>query len=141
MGFLSIMGKVLIGISIALLPIAVSLIIIFSEFLGETGVVIALGASIFVFLCGLYAGYLGVKYEQLQEKFEALVNPLRIRPKTANLIKAPCPVDHEQVVFVHVSPHRDDARPDGLDLFLGSCGHEVHRGEIEVEQEVDSVPS
>lgn len=141
MGFLSIMGKVLIGISIALLPIAVSLIIVFSEFLGETGVVIALGASIFVFLCGLYAGYLGVKYEQLQGKFEALVDPLRIRPKTANLIKATCPVDREQVVFVHVSPHRDDARPDGLDLFLGSCGHEVHRGEIEVEQEADSVPS
>ena len=141
MGFLSIMGKVLIGISIALLPISVSLIIVFSEFLGETGVVIALGASVFVFLCGLYAGYLGVKYEQLQGKFEAFVNPLRIRPKIANLIKAICPVDHEQVVFVHVSPHRDDARPDGLDIFLGSCGHEVHRGEIEVEQEADTVPS
>ena len=141
MGFLAIMGKVLIGISIALLPIAVSLTIVFSEFLGETGVVIALGASIFVFLCGLYAGYLGVKYEQLQGRFELLIDPLRIRPRTANLIKAACPVDHEQVVFVHVSPHRDDARPDGLDLFLGSCGHEVHRGEIEVEQEADTVPS
>jgi len=23
--------------------------------------------------------------------------------------------------------------PDGLDIFLGSCGHEVHRGEIETE--------
>jgi len=141
MGFLSMMGKVLIGISIVVLPIAVSLIIIFSGYLGETGVVIALGASIFVFLCGLYAGYLGVKYEQLQEKFEMFVNPLRIRPKNANLIKAACPVDHDQVVFVHVSPHRDDARPDGLDLFVGSCGHEVHRGEIEVEQEADTVPS
>lgn len=135
------MGKVFIGISIAILPIAVSLIIVFSEFLGETGVVIGLGASIFVFLCGLYAGYLGVKYEQLQGKFEMFVNPLRIRPRSANLIKAVCPVDHDQVVFVHVSPHRDDARPDGLDLFVGSCGHEVHRGEIEVEQEADTVLS
>jgi len=36
-------------------------------------------------------------------------------------------------VFVHVSPYRRDAVPDGLDIFLGSCGHEVHRGEIETE--------
>jgi hypothetical protein len=55
-----------------------------------------------------------------------------------NLIKAICPIDHQQVVFVHVSPHRDDARPDGLDIFLGSCGHEAHRGEIEVEQPATS---
>jgi hypothetical protein len=55
-----------------------------------------------------------------------------------NLIKAICPIDHEQVVFVHVSPHRDDARPDGMDIFLGSCGHEAHRGEIEVEQPAES---
>jgi hypothetical protein len=139
MGFLSVMGKILIGISIITLPIAVSLIIIFSDSLGlgVNGVAITLVASTFVFFCGLYAGFLGVKYERLQEKFETFVNPLRIRPKAANLIKAVCPVDHEQVVFVHVSPHRDDARPDGLDIFVGSCGHEVHRGEIEVEQEAD----
>jgi len=132
LGFLSIMGKTLIGLSIIILPIAVSLIMVFSEILGP-------GASIFVFFCGLYAGFLGIKYERLQERFEAFVNPLRIRLKAANMIKAVCPIDREQVVFVHVSPHRDDARPDGLDIFLGSCGHEVHRGEIEVEQEADSV--
>ena len=135
MGFLSIMGKMLIGLSIIVLPIAVSLIIVFSEILGVTGITISLGASIFVFLCGLYAGFLGIKYEQLQERFETFVDPLRIRPKASNLIKAICPVDRDEVVFVHVSPHRDDARPDGLDIFVGSCGHEVHRGEIEVEQE------
>ncbi len=134
MGFLSIMGKMLIGLSIIVLPIAVSLIIVFSEILGVTGITISLGAGIFVFLCGLYAGFLGIKYEQLQERFETFVNPLRIRPKASNLIKAICPVDRDEVVFVHVSPHRDDARPDGLDIFVGSCGHEVHRGEIEVEQ-------
>ena len=139
MGFLSIMGKMLIGLSIIVLPIAVSLIIVFSEILGVTGITISLGAGIFVFLCGLYAGFLGIKYEQLQERFETFVNPLRIRPKASNLIKAICPVDRDEVVFVHVSPHRDDARPDGLDIFLGSCGHEVHRGEIEVEQEANSV--
>ncbi len=135
MGFLSVMGKTLIGISILALPVAVSLILIFSETLGMIGVTLSLGSSVFVFLCGLYAGFLGIKYERLQERFEAFVNPLRIRPKASNLIKADCPVDHTQVVFVHVSPHRDDARPDGLDIFVGSCGHEVHREEIEVEQE------
>ena len=129
------MGKVIIGISIIVLPIEVSLIIIFSDTLGLTGIALSLAASVFVFLCGLYAGYVGVKYEHLQKTFDAFVNPLRIRPKDSNLIKAICPVDHEQVVFVHVSPHRDDAQPDGLDIFVGSCGHEVHRAEIEIERQ------
>lgn len=137
MGFLSIMGKILITLAMLTLPVAISLILVFSETLSSTGVAISLGASIFVFFCGLYAGYLGIKYEQLQEKFELFVNPLSVRPNAANLIKAICPLDHEQVVFVHVSPHRDDARPDGLDIFLGSCGHEVHRGEIEIKQQAD----
>lgn len=138
MGFLSTMGKILIGLAIATLPIAVSLILVFSETLTTIGVAISLGASVFVFFCGLYAGFLGIKYERLQQTFESFVNPLRIRSNPVNLIKAICPIDHEQVVFVHVSPHRDDARPDGLDIFLGSCGHEVHRGEIEVEQPATS---
>ena len=131
MGFLSLMGKLLIGLSILILPAAVSLIIIFSTILGLLGISVALGSSVFVFVCGLYAGFLGIKYEQLQKRFEAFVNPLQIRSKATNLIKAVCPIDHRQVVFVHVRPHRDDARPDGLDIFVGSCGHEVHRGEIE----------
>ena len=131
------MGKILIGISLIILPLAISLIIIFSEILGVTGIAVALGASLFVFLCGLYSGFLGIKYERLQNQFEAFINPLRIRSKASNLIKAVCPVDHEQVVFVHVSPHREDAQPDGLDIFVGSCGHEVHRGEIEIEQETE----
>ncbi|OLE71358.1 hypothetical protein AUF78_02420 [archaeon 13_1_20CM_2_51_12] len=138
MGFLSIMGKFLIGLAMLTLPVAVSLVLVFSETLTTIGIAIALGASVFVFFCGIYAGFLGIKYERLQQKFESFVNPLRIRPNPVNLIKAICPVDHEQVVFVHVSPHRDDARPDGLDIFLGSCGHEVHRGEIEVEQPAES---
>jgi len=134
MGFLSIMGKILIGLAMLTLPVAVSLILVFSETLTTIGVAISLGASIFVFFCGIYAGFLGIKYERLQQQFESFVNPLKIRPNAVNLIKTICPIDQEQVVFVHVSPHRDDARPDGLDIFLGSCGHEVHRGEIEVEQ-------
>jgi hypothetical protein len=141
MGFLSIMGKFLIGLAMLTLPVAVSLILVFSETLTTIGVSISLGASVFVFFCGIYAGFLGIKYEQLQQKFESFVNPLRIRPNAANLIKAICPIDHEQVVFVHVSPHRDDARPDGLDIFVGSCGHEVHRGEIEIEQPAHSASS
>ena len=134
MGFLSIMGKLLIGLAMVTLPVAVSLILVFSETLTTIGVASSLGASIFVFFCGIYAGFLGIKYERLQQKFESFINPLRIRTNSVNLIKAICPIDYKQVVFVHVSPHRDDARPDGLDIFLGSCGHEVHRGEIEVEQ-------
>ena len=134
MGFLSIMGKILIGLAMLTLPVAVSLILVFSETLTTIGVALSLGASIFVFFCGIYAGFLGIKYERLQQQFESFVNPLKIRPNAVNLIKTICPIDQEQVVFVHVSPHRDDARPDGLDIFLGSCGHEVHRGEIEVEQ-------
>jgi hypothetical protein len=141
MGFLSIMGKILIGLSMLTLPAAVSLILVFSETLTTIGVAVSLGASIFVFVCGIYAGFLGIKYERLQQKFESFVNPLRIRSNAVNLIKAICPIDHEQVVFVHVSPHRDDARPDGLDIFLGSCGHEVHRGEIEIEQSARSESS
>ena len=141
MGFLSIMGKILIGLAMLTLPVAVSLILIFSETLTTIGVAISLRASIFVFFCGIYAGFLGIKYERLQQKFESFVNPLRIRPNPVNLIKAICPIDHQQVVFVHVSPHRDDARPDGLDIFLGSCGHEAHRGEIEIEQPARSASS
>ncbi len=141
MDFLSIMGKILIGLAMLTLPVAVSLILVFSEALTSIGVAISLGGSIFVFFCGIYAGLLGIKYERLQQKFESFVNPLRIRPNPVNLIKAICPIDHEQVVFVHVSPHRDDARPDGLDIFLGSCGHEVHRGEIEIEQPARSASS
>ena len=138
MGFLSIMGKILIGLALATLPVAVSLILVFSETLTTIGVAVSLGASVFVFFCGIYAGYLGIKYERMEQTFESFVNPLRIRSNPVNLIKATCPIDREQVVFVHVSPHRDDARPDGLDIFLGSCGHEVHRGEIEVEQPATS---
>jgi hypothetical protein len=141
MGFLSIMGKILVGLAMLILPITISLTLVYSAILTSVGVMISLGASIFVFSCGIYAGFLGIKYEQLQEKFESFVNPVRIRPNPVNLIKAICPIDHEQVVFVHVSPHRDDALADGLDIFLGSCGHEVHRGAIEIEQTADSASS
>ena len=141
MGFLSIMGKILIGLAVLTLPLAVALIFVLSETLTTIGVAISLGASVFVFFCGIYAGFLGIKYERLHHKFESFVNPLRIRSNAVNLIKAICPIDHGQVVFVHVSPHRDDAQPDGLDIFLGSCGHEVHRGEIEIEQTADSAPT
>src|SRR5712664_4575731 len=141
MGFLSIMGKILIGLAVLILPVAVSLVLVFSETLTTIGVAISLGASVFAFFFGIYVGFLGIKYERLQEKFESFVNPLRIRSNAVNLIKAICPIDHEQVVFVHVGRHRDDARPDGLDIFLGSCGHEAHRGEIEIEQTADSAPN
>src|SRR5207244_10788158 len=102
MGFLSIMGKILIGLAMLTLPVAVSLILVFSETLTTIGVTISLGASIFVFFCGIYAGFLGIKYERLQQQCESLVNRLTIRPNAVNLIKAVCPIDQEQVVIVHV---------------------------------------
>src|SRR5207244_11506559 len=118
MGFHSIMGKILIGLAMLTLPVAVSLILVFSETLTTIGVAISLGASIFVFFCGIYAGFLGIKYERLHQKFESFIKPLRIGPNAVNLIKAICAIDHEQVVFVHVSRQRDDVRRDGLDIYL-----------------------
>ena len=70
MGFLSIMGKILIGLAVLTLPFAVSLILVFAETLTTIGVAISLGASVFVFFCGIYAGLLGIKYERLQQKLK-----------------------------------------------------------------------
>ena len=80
MGFLSIMGKLLIGLAMVALPVSISLTLVFSEALTMIGVAILLGASVFVFFCGVYAGFLGIKYERLQEKFESFVNPFKIGP-------------------------------------------------------------
>src|SRR5438876_11685627 len=101
MGFLSIMGKILIGLAMLTLPVAVSLILVVSETLTTIGVAISLGAGIFVFFCGIYAGFLGIKYERLQQQFESFVNPLKIRPNAVNLINTVCRIDHEELVFVY----------------------------------------
>src|SRR5207247_10837868 len=105
MGFLSIMGKILIGLAMLTLPVAVSVILVFNEALTTIGVAISLGASIFVFFFGIYAGFLGLKYERLQQQFESFVNPLRLRPNPVNLRKEICQIDHQQVVFVDVRRH------------------------------------
>src|SRR5438445_11801864 len=99
MGFLSIMGKILIGLAMLTLPVAVSLILVFCETLTTIGVAISLGASIFVVFCGIYAGFLGIKYERLQQQFDSFVNTLTIRPNAVNLIKAICSIAQVQVVF------------------------------------------
>lgn len=136
MGFLSIMGKIIIVLSMAFLPVAASFTILFSDNLGLNSVQISLvlGTSVFLFFTGIYSGTLGIRMERLQERLDSLSSTLEPRPLTKNLVKAVCPIDNKHVVFVHVRPHRIDAIPDGLDLFLGSCGHEVHREEIEIEQ-------
>ena len=136
MGFLSIMGKIIIVLSAVFLAGAASLTILFSDNLGLSAIQIGLvlGISGFLFLTGIYSGTLGVKMERLHERLDSLSSTLEPRPLTKNLVKAVCPIDSKHVVFVHVRPHRVDAMPDGLDLFLGSCGHEVHREEIEIEQ-------
>ncbi len=136
MGFLSIMGKIIIALSMISLPIAVSFTILFSDTLSLsiTQIALVLGASAFLFLTGIYYGMLGIRIDRLHERLDSLSSALEPRPITKNLVKAICPVDSKHAVFVHVRPHRDDAVPDGLDLFLGSCGHEVRRKEIEIEQ-------
>jgi hypothetical protein len=132
MGFLSVMGKVIIGVAVIAPVAALYFAMTSSDALGTLGVVGLLGESGIFCIGGLYAGMLGLKIERLSARLDP-VSRQRPRTKAKNLIKAECPVDHRESVFVHVSPYRNDAVPDGLDLFLGSCGHEVHRGEIEAE--------
>lgn len=132
MGFLSVMGKIIIGIAVMAPVIALYFAMTFSDALGATGVVGLLAGSGIFCIGALYAGLLGLKIEKLSARLDP-VSRQRPRTKAKNLIKAECPIDHREGVFVHVSPFRSDAEPDGLDLFLGSCGHEVHRGEIEAE--------
>ena len=136
MGFLSIMGKIIIVLSMIFLSTAASLTLLYSDNLGLNAVQISLvlGISVFLFLTGIYSGTLGIKIDRLHERLDSLSSTLEPRQLTKNLVKAVCPIDNKHAVFVHVRPHREDAMPDGLDLFLGSCGHEVHREEIEIEQ-------
>jgi len=126
------MGKITIGIAIIAPVVALYFAMTSSDALGLTGVVGLLAGSGIFCISGLYAGLLGIKVEKLSARLDP-VSKQRPRTKAKNLIKAECPIDHREGVFVHVSPFRSDAVPDGLDLFLGSCGHEVHRGEIEAE--------
>jgi hypothetical protein len=132
MGFLSLMGKIIIGIAVIAPVVALYFVMTSSDALGLTGVVGLLAGSGVFCIGGIYAGLLGLKIEKLSARLDP-VSSQRPRTKAKNLIKAECPIDHREGVFVHVSPFRSDAVPDGLDLFLGSCGHEVHRGEIEAE--------
>jgi hypothetical protein len=131
-GFLSIMGKIIIGVAVTAPAMALYFAMTSSDALGQTGVIeLIVGSGIFC-IGGLYAGLLGMRIEKLSARLDPLSRQ-RPRTKAKNLIKAECPIDHREGVFVHVSPYRSDAVPDGLDIFLGSCGHEVHRGEIETE--------
>jgi len=132
MGFLSIMGKTIIGIAVIAPVVALYFAMTSSDALGLAGVVGLLAGSGLFCVGGLYAGLLGLKIERMSARLDP-VSRQRPRTKAKNLIKAECPIDHREGVFVHVSPFRSDAVPDGLDVFLGSCGHEVHRGEIEAE--------
>jgi hypothetical protein len=132
MAFLSVMGKIIIGIAVIAPVIALYFAMTSSDALGTTGVVGLLAGSGIFCIGALYAGLLGLKIEKLSARLDP-VSRQRPRTKAKNLIKAECPIDHRQGVFVHVSPFRSDVEPDRLDLFLGSCGHEVHRGEIEAE--------
>ncbi len=130
------MGKVIIVFSMVFLSIAASFTLLFSDNLGLSAVQISLilGVSVCLFLTGIYSGTIGIKVDRLHERLDSLSSTLEPRQLSKNLVKAVCPIDNKHAVFVHVRPHRVDAVPDGLDLFLGSCGHEVRRQEIEIAQ-------
>ena len=136
MGFLSIMGKAIIVLSMIFLSTAASFTILYSDNLGLNAIQISLvlGISVFLFLTGIYSGTLGIKIDRLHDRLDSLSSTLEPRQLSKNLVKAVCPIDNKHAVFVHIRPHRVDAVPDRLDLFLGSCGHEVHREEIEIAQ-------
>ena len=126
------MGKGIIAVSLLALPSSFYLIFISSNGISALEFTGLIAASLLLFFGGVYAGLLGIRTEDLAARIEALTRPPG-KIAGGNLVKAVCPVDKKRVVFVHVSPHRDDAFPDGLDLFLGACGHQVHRSQIEVE--------
>jgi len=130
LGLMALMGRIIIVVSLLAFPASLYLILLFSDLLGFTGVVALIVASLFFLASGIYAGVLGVKTEELSSRIEALLAPEKVQ--TGNLIKAICPVDRRQAIFVHVTPHRSDAKPDRQDLFLGSCHHEVHREDIQL---------
>lgn len=131
MGFLSLMGRIIIVVSLLAFPASLYLILLFSDLLGFVGMVALITASLFLLAGGVYAGVLGVKTDELSSRIDALLEPEKV--KAGNLIKAVCPVDNRQAIFVHITPQRLDAKPDKQDLFLGSCGHEVHREEIRLK--------
>jgi hypothetical protein len=131
MGFLSWMGRIIIVISLLAFPAVLYFILQYSDLLGFVGIVELVIASLFLLAGGVYAGVLGVKTDELSARIGYLLEPEKAR--AGNLIKAVCPVDNKQAIFVHVSPYRLDARPDSLDIFQGSCGHEVRRKEIRLE--------
>jgi hypothetical protein len=132
MGLMALMGRIIIVVSIIAFPVSLFLILSFSDLLGFTEVVALILASLFFLAGGIYAGVLGVKTEELSSMIDSLLEPRKTAP-AGNVIKAVCPVDNRQAIFVHVTPHRSDAKPDGRDLFVGSCGHEVHREQIQLK--------
>src|SRR3989442_14710195 len=126
MGFLSIMGRIIIGVAVITPVVAFYFVMTSSDALGQTGVIGLLAGSGIFCIGGLYAGVLGLKIEKLSARLEP-VSRQRPRTKAKNLIKAECPIDHREREFVHVSTLRNDDVPDRVDVFLRLCRHEGHR--------------
>ena len=102
MGFLSVMGRIIIAVSLLAFPVSLYLILLFSDLLGLVGMVALITASLFLLAGGVYAGVLGVKTDELSSRIDALLEPEKV--KAGNLIKAVCPVDNRQAIFVHITP-------------------------------------
>jgi len=85
MGFLSIMGKIIIGVAV-LAPVgAFYFVMTSSDALGQIGVIGLVAASGIFCIGGLYAGLLGLKIEKLSSRLDPLSRQ-RPRTKAKNLI-------------------------------------------------------
>src|SRR5438094_9207541 len=101
MGFLSIMGKTIIGIAVIAPVVALYFAMTSSDALGLTGVVGLLAGSGIFCVGGLYAGLLGLKIEKLSARLDP-VSRQRPRTKSKNMIKTEYPLDNRDVVLVYV---------------------------------------
>src|SRR5439155_25392692 len=97
MGFLSIMGKTIIGIAVLAHVVALYFAMTSSDALGLAGVVGLLAGSCLFCVGGLYAGLLGLKIERLSARLDTVPRK-RPRTKAKYLIKAECSIDHREGV-------------------------------------------
>src|SRR5437660_11252924 len=91
MGFLSIMGKTIIGIAVIAPVVALYYAMTSSDALGLAGVVGLLAGSGLFCVGGLYAGLLGLKIERRSATLHP-VSSQRPRTKAKTLSTAACPI-------------------------------------------------
>src|SRR5437660_11504750 len=111
MGFLSIMGRFIIGVAVITPVVAFYFVMTSSDALGQTCVIGLLAGSGIFCVGGLYAGLLGLKIGKLSARLYPL-SKRRPRTKAESIIKAECTIGHRKGEIVHVGKHRSDAVPE-----------------------------